>query len=340
MRASSLFVRRSLLLSAAIVLASGAMAQDTSSDDATTAPAATVDATTSADAAATTAADSSMPGLTTSSASQADMPTLSTSSTLNTAVPTYPAPSVPPTSNAPYMQVSSLPDGTIFIVVGAILGAFGLAVLLWRAIIAYMLHRSVEKAARAQHAVNDKAPFPAPPAPFYNYTDQDSSQNVASGKGVRRSARGPIPSATPSQTNLFFSPTAAAGGGNRESLYRDNPNRESSYRESRFLAPGFYAAGQASPHSLDGPEGSSISLENLPPSNRGHARGPSGSPGFGPQRPLMEANSSNVNLNEARAPSAYLDDLLAENPEMFPPAGTTPANANYSDHPYRQSGRF
>lgn len=235
-----------------------------------------------------------------------------------------------------------MPDGTVFIAVGAILGAFGLAILLWRAIIACMLHRSVEKAAIAQHVANDKAAFPAPPAPFYKYSDQDSSQNVAAGRGVRRSTRGPIPSATPSQSNLFFSPTAAGGGGgNRESMYRDNTNRDSSYRDSRFLPAGFYAAGQASPQNMDGPDSSSISLDNLRPSSRGNTHRLSGSPGFGPQRSPMEASASNVNLTAApdgRAPSAYLDDMLADHPEMFPPSGNT--NANHSNHPYRQSGRF
>lgn len=267
------------------------------------------------------------------------MPTLSSTSSFNTAIPTYPAPSVPPTSNAPYMQTSGYPDGTVFIVVGAILGVFGLGILLWRAITACMLHRSVEKAAMAQHAANDKAAFPAPPAPFYKYTDHDSSQNVGSGRGVRRSTRGPIPSSTPSQTNLFFSPTAA-GGGNRDSMYRDNPNRDSSYRESRYLAPGFYAAGQSSPLNVD-PEGSSISLENMRPSSRGHHRGLSGSPSLGPQRPPMDASSSNA--NQGRAPSTYLDDLLADNPEMFPPSGGNtpiPNSASYPNQQYRQSGRF
>lgn len=315
-------MRVSLLLSAVAVLAAGVLAQDD-----TMATSETTD----------------MPALSTASTSasaNADMPTLSSTSSLNTAIPTYPAPSVPPTSNAPYMKASSYPDGTIFIVVGAILGVFGLGILLWRAIIVCMLHRSVEKAAMAQHSANDKASFPAPPAPFYKYTDQDSSQYVASGRGVRRSTRGPIPSSTPSQTNLFFSPTAA-GGGNRDSMYRDNPNRDSTYRESRFLAPGFYAAGQSSPLNVDGPAGSSISLEDMRPSSRGHYRGLSGSPSPGPQRSHTEAASGNA--NQVRAPSTYLDDLLGDNPEMFPPSGGNtpiPNNASYQNQNYRQSGRF
>src|SRR5690606_10387613 len=51
-----------------------------------------------------------------------DMPTL------GGVMPNYPAPTVPPTQNAPYMQQSSLPEGTFFIAVGAILGFFLLSV--------------------------------------------------------------------------------------------------------------------------------------------------------------------------------------------------------------------
>lgn len=378
---SRLSLKRSLLLSTTLTLAlltAGTLAQDdetttaaatTTGDNTATATATgtdempTIGQTSANDGESTTSttsdssATSDMPSLSTSdseSGVNSDMPTISTPSAGDTSIPTYPAASVPPTQNAPYMQVSTLPDGTVFICVGAVLGAFALALLLWRAIIACLLHRSVEKAAMAQHLGNDKAAFPAPPAPFYKYTDQDSSQNVNSGRGVRRTTRGPIPSATPSQTNLFFSPTA--GGGNRDSVYRDTPNRDSSYRDSRFLPSGFYAAGTSSPQNVEGPGHSqSISMTNLRPDSRGHPRAvsshsPPESPGFGPQRTPLHRNnmsSSSVNLNAppqgGRAPSAFLDDLLGENPEMFPPQGTTPdartgpPNAN---NPYRQSGRY
>lgn len=388
MTGSRLSLKRSLLLSTIFSLTlftAGSIAADTTTTDAATTTDATdtdtaattaAATTTEAEAAATTTSSSddgttSMPGLSTSTTESANsaMPTLSSTSAADsdgTAIPTYPAPSVPPTSNAPYMQTSSMPDGTVFIAVGAILGAFGLAILLWRAVVACLLHRSVEKAAMAQHLANDKSVFPTPPAPFYKYSDHESgsAQNVVPGRGVRRTTRGPVPSATPSQTNLFFSPTAGAGPGPapganpRESVYRDAPNRDSSYRDSfrdsRFLPAGFYAAGQSSPHNVDAADGSSISLNNLRPDSRGHARASSAapgpdSPGFGPSRsPLgRDLSSSSVSLNapaDGRAPSAYLDDLLAENPEMFPPPGNSSmppsAHQNHQDHPYRNSGRF
>lgn len=245
-----------------------------------------------------------------------DLPTLP--STADQSIPTYPAPAVPPTQNAPFMQYSTLPEGTVFICVGAILGAFGAAVLVWRGIVACLLHRSVERAAMAQHAANDKAAFPAPPAPFYKYSDRDSSPSLgAIGRGQRRTQRGPTPSATPSQTNLFFSPTAPGAGG------FGGPSN----RDSRFLPSGFYAAGSASP--ANG-HGHSISLSNLRPDSRGHARAvepsPPGSPAFGPRSTPVPRNmsSSSVSLNRppsGRAPSAFLDDLLDDQPHLFPPAG-------------------
>ncbi|KAI2623281.1 hypothetical protein GGR54DRAFT_46123 [Hypoxylon sp. NC1633] len=252
----------------------------------------------------------SVPPITTSNVSDEPLPTLPGQYT-------YPAPAVPPTQNAPFMRPSSMPEGTVFIAVGAILGAFGAAVLIWRAVVACLLHRSVKKAALAQQTANDKAPFPPPPAPFYKYSDQASSGSlgnaVSGSRGVRRTTRGPIPSATPSQTNLFFSPTAATtsnGGGNRE---------------SRFLPSGFYAAGAGSPQQS---HGHSISLTNLRPESRGHSRAlghtPPESPSLQPRTDISRRNlsTSTLNLNRppsGRAPSAFLEDLLDDPSNPFPP---------------------
>ncbi|KAI1106118.1 hypothetical protein F4804DRAFT_330677 [Jackrogersella minutella] len=260
---------------------------------------------------------------TTSDASSTDSVPAITTTTSNSDDPlptlpgqySYPAPTVPPTNNAPFMQPSSVPEGTVFIAVGAILGAFGAAVLIWRAVVACLLHRSVKKAALAQQIANDKATFPAPPPPFYKYSDQASSAslgNAMSGRGVRRTTRGPIPSATPSQSNLFFSPTAPApsSGGNRE---------------SRFLPSGFYAAGAGSPQQG---HGHSISLTNLRPDSRGHVRPlghtPPESPSLVPRTDLARRNmsASSLNLNRppsGRAPSAFLEDLLDDPQNPFPP---------------------
>ncbi len=275
-----------------------------------------------------------MPGLSSSTTSgppklNTGMPSLS--KTVDTAIPEYPAPTIPPTHNAPFMNHSTLPDGTVFIAVGAILGAFGLAILLWRGIVACLLHRSVERAAMAQHAANngrgpgDKnaASFPAPPAQFYKYIERESSPSLAGaglgGSTGRRTHRGPTPSATPSQTNLFFSPTAAGGASGMGGSNRDS---------ARFLPSGFYAS--ASPgHG----HGNSISMSTLRPSSRGRggqlAPSPPDSPAMGPRAVSRNFSTSSLNLNRppspgARAPSAYLDDLLDEQPGQFPPAARSP----------------
>ncbi|KAL8419327.1 hypothetical protein RB594_002522 [Gaeumannomyces avenae] len=284
----------------------------------------------------------------------ATLPTLSR--TLD-AIPTYPPPGVPPTNQAPFMQHSTMPEGTVFIAVGAILGAFGLTVLVWRAVIACLLHRDVERAALAQHAANDKAAgsFPTPPAPFYkSYNESGSNPNLLAGgmgagaaglgpagssaslagRGVRRTHRGPTPSATPSQSNLFFSPTATSGlGGGGGSV---------SNRDSRFLPSGFYAAGAGSPNPPRHEH--SISLSNLRPDSRGHARAVSGmtppeSPAMHPTRQgsnlghtsgpggiQRNVSTTSLNLNTppvGRAPSAYLDDML-DDPTGHPMPSPSP----------------
>ncbi|KAL2676861.1 hypothetical protein Neosp_010628 [[Neocosmospora] mangrovei] len=242
-------------------------------------------------------------------------------------IPTYPAATVPPTNNAPFMQHSSAPDGTVFIAVGAILGALGAAILIWRLIVGILLHRSVERAAKAQHDANAKQGFPAPPAPFYKYTDTGSTMSLSAGRGVRRTTRGPVLSSTPSASNLFFSPTAAATG-----------NGGAGNRGSAFLPSGFYAAGTSSP---GGSHEHSISLTNLRPDSRGQFGNPSRhtlnitppeSPAVNPRRDI---SNSSLNLNRPpsqRAPSAFLDDLLADDPSSLPPPQMPGSSGRHSSY--------
>lgn len=244
----------------------------------------------------------------------------------------YPPPAVPPTINAPFMDRSTMPDGTVFIAVGAILGTFGLAILVWRGVVACLLHRSVARAARAQHRANEKSTHRGPPATFYKSSARDRTPPPARGK--RRTTRGHVPSATPSHSNLFFSPTAAgsaAAGANRD---------------SRYLPSGFYAAGSSpSPglgsHSVAG-------YTTLRPDSRGQpfARGsmadpsPEGSPLYAARQ--QDPSMSSLNLSQApgqRAPSAYLDDLLDENPQMFPPQMPSQGGRHHHSRSYSSQGR-
>ncbi|RWA03758.1 hypothetical protein EKO27_g11350 [Xylaria grammica] len=333
---------RSVFLGLAAMFASPAVAQDNDDDDDTSTSVNDDDSSTSSseNSQSTTADDAEQtssqsdteetsttasPTTSTSEASsttQQSVPTITSNTGDTPALPTipgaysYPAPTVPPTKNAPFMQKSNLPQGTVFITVGAILGAFAVAILVWRAVVACLLHRSVKRATLAQQVANDKNSYPPPSAPFYKYSDHASSVSLSNAPGPRaaRKSRGPVPSTTPSQSNLFFSPTAPAGAGG------------SANRESRFLPSGFYASGAASPQQG---HGHSISLTNLRPDSRGHPRvepSPPESPSLAPPHDVGRRNlsSSTINLNRpasGRAPSAFLEDLLGDQPEQFPPPG-------------------
>ena len=246
----------------------------------------------------------------------------------------YPPPSVPPTANAPFMQKSNLPEGTVFICVGAAIAFIALVILAWRSLVAWSLHRSVRKAAIA-HSSNytdskRRHSYGKPLAsPFYTPGPGSTlslDQLGASGKGA------PRPSSKPHSAHgsLFFSPTAGAG-------MHTPANRGSGY-----LPAGYYAAGNSTAGGDRNSGMQQIGLSNLTPdggaqSNRRYSRarslGPSppdsprvsASRGNGELRPNTAnlsttaltgaaSNSSlNVNLNttpQSRAPSAYLEDLF------------------------------
>ncbi|VCU40010.1 Bgt-2255 [Blumeria graminis f. sp. tritici] len=237
-------------------------------------------------------------------------------------------PSVPPTQNAPYMQQSTLPEGTVFIVVGAILGILALAVLIWRMSVAWCLHRSVRKAALNQGMVDTKALYRAtnaPVAPFYKYSDGDSSISLSGigAKTVKKSSRSGPPTASVSNTNLFYSPTAGATG----SGLGGASNRGSSYFPAGYYASGTSNSITGSGHATTGP---AISLSNLSANSQAYSRSRSleHSPPDSPRTHndcsrSQIASSSTLNLNQTyggheRAPSAYLEDLFdSENLPSF-----------------------
>ena len=250
----------------------------------------------------------------------------------------YPAPTVPPTANAPFMQKSNLPDGTVFICVGAALGFIGFLVLAWRGLVAWSLHRSVKKAAIAQSAkyarVGDpranpgkmKSPYFSPGPGSTLSLDQLGAMG-AGGKGASKHQSG--------HGSLFFSPTAGAG------------MQAPSNRGSGYLPAGYYAAGNQAPGGGSGMThvgggNGAIGLSNLGPQSHRYSRarstGPSppGSPSLPPSRGgestyggrlstaglTMHASNSSLNLSAApqsRAPSAYLEDLFENHPPGTPP---------------------
>ncbi|KAL6716258.1 hypothetical protein ACLMJK_005824 [Lecanora helva] len=249
----------------------------------------------------------------------------------------YPAPTVPPTAGAPFMQKSNLPEGTVFICVGAALGFVGFLVLAWRGLVAWSLRRSVKKVAIAQSAkysrlgdsggksAKTKSPYFNPGAGSTLSLDQLGALG-AGGKGAKhKSGHG----------SLFFSPTA---GGSMQA-----PNN----RGSGYLPAGYYAAGNQAPGGGSGMThlgggGGAIGLSTLGPQTHRYSRarstGPSppGSPSLPPSRGRestqggrhstagLSTQPSNMNLNvssapQGRAPSAFLEDLFANHPPGTPP---------------------
>lgn len=106
----------------------------------------------------------------------------------------------------------------------------------------------------------------------------------------------------------------------------------SSNRDSRFLPSGFYASASPNPGGAGAvgggggggghQHGNSVSLSTLRPASRGRGQMMGPSP---PESPSIDPrmgggfSSSSLNLNRppsagARAPSAYLDDLLDDQP--------------------------
>lgn len=220
---------------------------------------------------------------------------------------------MPPTADAPFMKQSSLPEGTVFIVVGAILGFIGLALLAWRGMVAWSINRSVRRAAYEQAKLENEALLRRP--------SKRKSQRRSSRRRSRRGSRGTtmtleklsrsdrqshVSTKTPAtQSSLFFSPTAAPG------------SHQSLNRQSTFLPAGYYSAGNAALGSQ-----SQVNLGRSPP---GTPTSPAPSRGF--DVPLnrsshhLGASTSSLNLNappQGRVPSAYLEDLFDSRPPARP----------------------
>lgn len=230
----------------------------------------------------------------------------------------YPAPTVPPTANAPYMQKSNLPEGTVFICVGAALAFLGAIVLLWRGLVAWSLHRSVRRAAMAQSAGyghgDRKNAYRSPSTPFYSQGPGSTLSLDQLGGGGKSASKSQAPSGS-----LFFSPTAGAG------------MHQPGNRGSGYLPAGYYAASNSAAGGGAGMThlGGGGPLSHLGSQSHGYSRArsvgptpplsPSLPPSRGGDSAYMRANasSSTLNLNvpsQGRAPSAYLEDLLEDHP--------------------------
>lgn len=286
-----------------------------------------------------TSSGSSLPAITTKS----DQPGLTGLPKL--AGDDYPPPSVPPTADAPFMQHSTLPEGTVFIAVGAALGFIGMLVIAWRGLVAWSIHRSVKKAAIAHsskysHGRDPRAGL-ASKSDFF-------APNTASSLTLDHlapSGKGGISKNPSAHNSLFFSPTAGAG--------MQGPNN----RGSGYLPAGYYASGGQAPSGMThvgGGGGVPMSNLNNARESRRYSRNPSppGTPSLPPSRGgppespyngrtsmqalVNQASSSSLNLSApapGRAPSAYLEDLFENHPPgSFPPEEHPRESKRYSRH--------
>jgi hypothetical protein len=215
---------------------------------------------------------------------------------------------VPDTAGAAFMQKSNLPDGTVFICVGAALGALGFAVLAWRGLVAWSLHRSVKRAAMAQNLADLKAMSAVPGKKRGMYNVVGASSNMSLDRlsaAPTGTSKPPKPfannnnSGTPpkSTSSLFFSPTAGGATGVRDSMVN---------RSSTYLPAGYYPSGNSQPASGSpmthiGGQGPHLSTHSLAtPGNRFSARSgisPPGSPSLPPSRGYDRAPPSRDGLS-------------------------------------------
>ncbi|GLI78192.1 hypothetical protein PoHVEF18_006499 [Penicillium ochrochloron] len=288
--------------------------KSTSSTTSSSSTTSTTMSTTSTTSSSSSSSTSTTSGSTTSSVSTTTDSTSSSSTSTSGPVVT-----VPPTANAPYMQTTNVPEGTVFIAVGAILGLIGLAVLAWRGMVAWSVNRSVRRAALAQTSDKKrlarrgggrKRSHGVYAATAGNDVSLDKL-GAATRASYKPSKRGPS-----TNSGLFFSPTAG-GAGSHHSL-NNAGNRGSSY-----LPAGYYAAAGTSTPVRDA-SGSQTNIYSptagLSSPTAFHAGSSPSLPAVGsyPEMPHtrhshLGASTSSLNLSQApqgRAPSAYLEDLF------------------------------
>lgn len=164
---------------------------------------------------------------------------------------------VPDTSGAPFMHKTNLPEGFVFICVGAALAFCGLCVLAWRGLVAWSLHRSVKRTASDRYMSEKKSMYGGPPTYSSAYHSADVSMEHLTAKDTSykgatrhdrqsRSHSKPAQRASrqPTNSNLFFSPTAGVG--------QNMANRTSSYLPAGYYASSGTTLGSSSMTNLGG----------------------------------------------------------------------------------------
>ncbi|KAJ5617093.1 hypothetical protein N7537_002207 [Penicillium hordei] len=250
--------------------------------------------TTSSSSSSSTTSDSSTTTSSVSTTTESSTSSSSSSSSSSTTT-TGAIVTIPPTANAPYMQESNAPEGTVFIAVGAALGLIGLTLLAWRAMVAWSVNRSVRRAAvihaseskRLLRGSRKKRSTPYSAAPAADVSLHKLGAATRTSYKPHRVPSGP----TGSHPNI----NATGNAGNRGSTY---------------LPAGYYAAaGSSNPAPGGEPPYSptaGLSSPSLPPAGVYHDS-------HNQRHSYVGGSTSSLNLNQApqgRAPSAYLEDLF------------------------------
>jgi hypothetical protein len=269
---------RPIVLLALTLLAGQANAQATSST--TTAAAATTSTTQQTTSTPTTTASATqtsqqsttqLPSVTTTNtASTSTLPSITSNTglpnlttalpklTQNTAnIPTYQV-VIPNVANNPFLQKSSYPDGTVFIIVGSCLAGLALMLVGWRAAYIWCLHRQSKQhkkqfeysemaESRPYSAINPNRPSPNVSSArdisldFLRPGDRKSTSSFTGRPATGRpstSAMRPVSTAgDPRNTSSvqFYSPSAHPGGTTAAALGTAPGDRNSAY-----LPAGYY----------------------------------------------------------------------------------------------------
>ncbi|KAK9388485.1 hypothetical protein V1515DRAFT_597011 [Lipomyces mesembrius] len=285
----------------------------TSTVSTTMADSATAFASVTASSSTTQAITITMPNtLNDGTASTTPLPRLSLTSSSTT---TYPTPTIPFTNNNPFATESNAPEGTVFIAVGSVIGGIALAILGWRGLVAYSLHKSLKASSAAYVSEPKGTGTSSGRGGFFGSKRQNTGAYYSTGAGSAVSldqltstgravnnAR-PIsayddigvPRTGPSfNTSTFYSPTAGAMGmsapmGNVLSGLGTN-------RSSTYLPSGYYGVnnGASSSASL------SVRYSSVPQNQRAPS----------PGAILRTESSLAMPQHGQRVPSVYLDDLL------------------------------
>jgi hypothetical protein len=205
-------------------------------------------------------------------------------------------------ANNPFMAESNLPEGTVFIATGAVLGGIVAALIIWRLIASCMLRRSLKRAETAGFMAlgDDKQPL-------YSVGPQQSgshNQLAASGAQSRKSMAASIATRPAS---MFFSPTTEvmnSAQGRTDTLPSMNQ------RSSVYLPAGYYQNNVGSQlGSMSSRSSRHLSMAGAPAPATAPAPAATSSPGH---NRIRSYNGVGQPPSAQRPPSAYLDDLLAD----------------------------